>query len=102
MISQAPDKGKVISEIMKDEDMRKRGKDTTDAAKQITNLIHRLPPQVVERIVAVSLDENEVFENAREFIEKEFGLPLTIVNADDSTHQKARQALPFKPAIIIE
>ncbi|MBN1433011.1 MAG: leucine--tRNA ligase [Methanomicrobiaceae archaeon] len=102
MISQAPDKGKVISEIMKDEDMRKRGKEATDAAKQITNLIHRLPPQVVERIVSVSIDENEVFENAREFIEKEFGLPLTIVYADESTHQKARQALPFKPAIIIE
>lgn len=102
MTSGAGNKGKVISEIMKDEEMRKRGKETTDAAKQITNLIHRLPPEVVERIVMESLDEKEVFESAREFIENEFGLPLKIVSADGSTHQKARQALPFKPAIVIE
>ncbi|ADN36566.1 leucyl-tRNA synthetase [Methanolacinia petrolearia DSM 11571] len=101
-ISMADNKGKVISEIMKDEDMRKRGKSATDAAKQITNLIHRLPPEVVERISSVSIDEEEVFESAREFIEKEFGLPLNIVPAEESTHQKAQQALPFKPAIVIE
>ncbi len=102
MISNAENKGKVISEIMKDEEMRKRGKEATDSAKQITNLIHRLPPEVVERIASVSMDEKEVFEIARAFIENEFGLPLKIVSADDSTHQKARQALPFKPAIVIE
>ena len=82
--------------------MRKRGKSATDAAKQITNLIHRLPPEVVERISSVSINEEEVFESAREFIEKEFGLPLKIVPVGESTHQKAQQALPFKPAIVIE
>ena len=53
-------------------------------------------------IAAAPVDEKEVFEKAKEFIENEFGLPLTIISADESSHQKARQALPFKPAIVIE
>jgi leucyl-tRNA synthetase len=43
-----------------------------------------------------------VFMAAQEFLEKEFGVPVHVTQAESSEHAKAATALPFKPAIIIE
>ena len=101
-IAKADDRNTVIREIMKDDAMRKRGKEATDAAKQCTTLIHRLPPHVVEPLTRESVNEMAVFEAARSFLEKEFKVPVHITDAESSGHAKAASALPFKPAIIIE
>jgi len=101
-IARAPDKNLAIREIMKDNAMRKRGKEATDAAKQCTTLIHRLPPQIVELIAGDGINERAVFEQAQSFLEKEFGVPVHITDAESATHAKAATALPFKPAIMIE
>jgi len=102
IIAQSTDRNTVIKEIMKIEAMKKRGKEATDAAKQITTLIHRLPPQVVAPLAREPLNEKAVFESARAFLEHEFGVPVHITEADSSDHVKAVTALPFKPAIVIE
>jgi len=102
MIAAADDKNTVVKEIMKDESMRKRGRDATDAAKQCTTLIHRLPPHVVEPLLREPISEKAVFESAKAFLEQEFGVPVHIVEAEGSGLLKAGTALPFKPAIIIE
>jgi leucyl-tRNA synthetase len=102
MIATASDKNTVVKEIMKDEKMRKRGKDATDAAKQITTLIHRLPPSVAGPLVRDPVSEQAVFEAAKDFLEQEFGVPVHIVGAEESGLLKASTALPFKPAIVIE
>ena len=96
------DKRDVVREIMKDEGMRKRGKESADAIKQITSLIHRLPPRYREGLLSHHVDENAVFAAAREFFEREFHVPVKILPADGSGHPKARLALPYKPAIVIE
>lgn len=101
-IARSDDRSQVIKEIMKDETMRMHGKDATDAVKQCTTLIHRLPPQIVEAISKEGLDEENIFNKAKSFLEKEFGIPVTVVPADPQTYAKAAAALPFKPAIIIE
>jgi leucyl-tRNA synthetase len=101
-IATADDKNTVVREIMKNASMRKRGKEATDAAKQITTLIHRLPPYVVEPLARDPISERAVFESAKEFLEQEFGVPVHIVEAEASGHVKALTALPFKPAIVIE
>jgi leucyl-tRNA synthetase len=101
-IARASDRNTVIKEIMKDDAMRRRGKDATDAAKQCTTLIHRLPPQVVGPLVREPISEQAVFESARAFLEQEFGVPVHVTEAETSGHVKALTALPFKPAIIIE
>jgi len=85
-----------------DEAMRKRGKAATDAAKQCTTLIHRLPPNVIEPLTRESINEMNIFEEAKGFLEKEFGVPVHITAAESSEHIKAATALPFKPAIVIE
>jgi leucyl-tRNA synthetase len=92
----------VIKEIMKNDEMKTRGKEATDAAKQCTTLIHRLPPQVVEPLAKERLNERAVFEAAQAFLEKEFGVPVHITDAESSGHAKGATALPFKPAIVIE
>ncbi len=101
-IARSNDRNQVIKEIMKDENMRMRGKDATDAVKQCTTLIHRLPPQIVEALSKGDLDEEDIFNRAKLFLEKEFGIPITVVPADPGMYAKAAAALPFKPTIVIE
>ena len=101
-IARSSDRNTVIKEIMKNDEMKKRGKEATDAAKQCTTLIHRLPPHVVKPLAEESVNERAVFEAAQAFLEQEFGVPVHIADAESSEHAKGATALPFKPAIIIE
>jgi leucyl-tRNA synthetase len=101
-IAKAPDKNLAIRDIMKAESMRKRGKEATDAARQCTNLIHKLPPQIVTLVASGALNERAVYESAKTFLEKEFSVPIHVTEAEGSGHAKAATALPFKPAIVIE
>lgn len=102
LIAKATDRNTVMKEIMKDDAMRKRGKEATDAARQCTTLIHRLPPHVVNSLAQEPLNELAVFKAATGFLEKEFGVPVHVTLSESSEHAKAATALPFKPAIIIE
>ncbi|WML67694.1 MAG: Leucine--tRNA ligase [Methanoregula sp. SKADARSKE-2] len=102
LIAKSEDRNTAIKEIMKHDSMKKRGREATDAAKQCTTLIHRLPPQVVGPLSREPVNERAVFENAQAFLEQEFGVPVHITDAESSCHMKAGTALPFKPAIIIE
>jgi len=101
IIAKAEDRNLVVKEVMKNDAMRRRGKEATDAVKQCTTLIHRLPPHVVGPLTQERVNEKEVFEAAKGFLEKEFGVPVHITEAESSEHTKAATALPFKPAIII-
>jgi len=56
---------------------------------------------VVGPLTQERVNEKEVFEAAKGFLEKEFGVPVHITEAESSEHTKAATALPFKPAIII-
>jgi len=94
-VARAPDRNLAIRDIMKDESMRRRGKEATDTARQCTNLIHKLPPQVVSLIAKDGVDERAVFEAARPFLEKEFGVPVYVTGAEGSGYTKAATALPF-------
>jgi leucyl-tRNA synthetase len=101
-IARAPDRNLAIRTIMKNDLMRKRGKEATDAAKQCTSLIHRLPPNIVDLIASDGINERAIFEQATQFLKKEFGVPVHIADAERHNHAKAATALPFKPAIVIE
>ena len=101
-IAHAQDKNLAIREIMKDDENRRRGREAADAARQCTTLIHKLPPQIVSLIASDGVNERAVFESAREFLEREFSVPVHITEAESSEHAKAGTALPFKPAIVFE
>jgi leucyl-tRNA synthetase len=88
--------------VMQNEEIRRRGREATDAAKQITKLVLKLPPHLVQQIAELKLDEQEILESSRTFLEHEFGVPVSVQTAGESVHPKASGALPFKPAIVIE
>ena len=67
-VAAAENKGTVIREIMKDEEMRKRGREVTDTVRQCTMLIHRLPPHVVSQILEEVPDEESIFRTAAGFL----------------------------------
>ncbi|NLZ29359.1 MAG: hypothetical protein GX885_01185, partial [Methanomicrobiales archaeon] len=54
------------------------------------------------QLQATPLGEQAILEEARQFLEHEFGVPIAIQDAAESAHPKASGALPFKPAIVIE
>jgi leucyl-tRNA synthetase len=98
----ATSKNTVIGSIMKNEKMPKRGKDATDAAKQCTTPIHRLPPACC-RPARPRPDRRAGGLRLRE------GIPRAGVRRSDPHFEaegrvqvKALTALPFKPSIIIE
>jgi leucyl-tRNA synthetase len=101
-VASAENKNTIIKEIMREEEMRKRGKEVTDAVRQCTTLIHRLPPAVVSSLLQEMPDETALFRAASGFLSREFGVPVAVEDAESSTHPRASSALPFKPAIVIE
>ncbi len=101
-IARCSDRSQGLREIMKDASIRARGKEATATAKQITALIHRLPPSIVEQLVEQRMNEKELFESVRDFLEREFSVPVRVLTVDSGEHAKAENALPYKPAIVIE
>jgi len=101
-VARAPDKNTVIRDIMKDEQMRKKGKAAQDTTRQCITLVHRLPPLVVEQYLKGGIDEMEVFQKSKEFLERECSVRVHVVDAGESKLAKAMAALPFKPAIVME
>jgi hypothetical protein len=55
---------------------------------------------------ALPLDEGEMLADARDFIASEYGCQVQVFSADDGARHdpqdKARQAVPLRPAIFIE
>lgn len=101
-VAAASDRNAVIKEIMKDENMRKRGKEATETTRQCVTLVHRLPPAFVEQYLKGGINEMEIFQNAREFLERECAMPVHVVDAGECGHPRAAAALPLKPAIVME
>jgi leucyl-tRNA synthetase len=102
LIAGAPDKKNVIRDVMQKEEIKARGREAADAVKQCTNLFHKLPADLVERIVAHQPDELAVFTQAAAFLANDTKLEIEVTPAEACHHMKAGSALPFKPAIIIE
>jgi leucyl-tRNA synthetase len=102
LIAEAPDKKNVIRDVMQKEDIKTRGREAADAVKQCTNLFHKLPSDLVDRIVSQKPDELAIFKGASAFLVDDTKLEIEVVPADACHHMKAGSALPFKPAIIIE
>jgi leucyl-tRNA synthetase len=101
-VALAEDRRLVTKELMKNDSMRKRGKEAVTTVNQVTKLIHGLPPQLVTEICSNHPDERAIFSSALSFLEKEFKVTFEVLSAEESDHAKAGMALPFKPAIVIE
>ena len=85
---------KAMKEIMKKGEMKKRG-------KQIASMLKKLMEKdFYKELPAEPLNENKLLSDAKEFLEREIGLPLKI-NPQEDPAGRAKRALPGKPAIYI-
>jgi len=69
-----------------------------EAAKIITSAVKN--PKRIPDVIGSKDNEFRALEEAKEFIEREIGIPVVVVREYD--HPKAKTALPFKPAIVVE
>jgi hypothetical protein len=86
----------IIPEIMKTE-LRAHG-------KQITKLIPAClkDPSKIPEVLLGQEKERKALEESSEELKNEFGAEFVIERAEDSNENKAQQASPGKPAIILE
>lgn len=92
VVAEKRDFREAMSELMKDPEMRKKG-------KEVANLVNKL---IKERVFEIKrIDEEKALREAKDFIEKELGLEI-IINPEEDKGGKKKQAMPMKPAIYVE
>jgi len=96
MLEETRDAGEMIKRIMTTS-LRTYGKDVARIIPAIVKDTSKIPSTVLN-------DEKEVdaLLDARDDIEKEFSAELEIASAAKSDNPKARQAMPGKPAIVLQ
>lgn len=93
-----PDVGKAVQAAMKMEEVRKQGKNSV-------NFVNSVVKRLALYREAAKINEKTALEGAKEFLEKEAGCPIEIEDAERPKYDpanKARNALPLKPAIYLE
>jgi leucyl-tRNA synthetase len=71
-------------------------KAVSGVAKQVMKNIHSIPE------AAGQAEELEALTDAAAFLGREYSCTVTVLPEEDARHEKARSALPDKPAIVIE
>jgi leucyl-tRNA synthetase len=99
-----PDVGTAMSEVMQDPDLRERGNEVNDLVGDLVELVRGQDDDVLDAMS--QLDEREVYEDAAEFLEREFDAAVEVYAEDDDDivdpAGRAGGATPFRPAIHIE
>ena len=94
----------LTKKCMAEEDLRKNGKAVSELAKKTAADHMRSTPEKLRPII--DLDETAHLASASEFISQEIGFAVEIMNADAEgiydPQNKARVAIPGRPAIFIE
>ena len=90
-----PDIGQIIGRAVK--------ADICDDKKEIANVAKKLGREMTKTRYVGKINESEIIEDALEYISGEIGCEV-IVHDDDSydPQNKARNAMPYKPAILIQ
>ncbi|MFA6887959.1 MAG: leucine--tRNA ligase [Candidatus Woesearchaeota archaeon] len=86
----------IMQQLISDKEFKQYGND----------IVKFIPKLVTSGKITIPLksDEEElhVLHNAKSFLEKEFQCTIEIIKAANAGHQKALQATPGKPAILVE
>ncbi len=92
---QKPDFGATMKALMQDAETKKHSAEIEGFTKAIV-------PKIMELKTKQKIREFAVLLEAKPDLEKLFACKLEIEKAESSLHQKARNALPLKPAIFID
>ena len=88
---------------MADENLKKRGKETSDFVKKIS--VDLMRSNLKDKKALADLDEEALLKSAKDFIASETGMETEIYGADEENKfdpsNKARVAVPGRPAIYL-
>jgi leucyl-tRNA synthetase len=97
LLEETKNQGEIMKNLMQNNDLKKY-------SKQIGKIVSRLLKNV-GKFPKFSLspeDEYEFFDEIKPIIEMKYKSNIKVIFEKDSTEQKASQALPSKPAIVIQ
>ena len=97
------DVGAVMGTVMQDEDLRERGDAVNDLVQELVSFVRERGEETLTALA--ELDEQAVYEQARDFLEAEFDADVEVYAEDADPvdpEDKAEQAVPFRPAIHLE
>jgi len=93
-------KEKRLDSVMKaassDDELKKQMKGVQKMTKQLMKNVHSLPE------ILSGDEELSALEDAKEFFKSEFSAEVEILPEENGKHPKAQNALPNKPAIVLE
>ncbi|MFP4403892.1 MAG: leucine--tRNA ligase, partial [Candidatus Woesearchaeota archaeon] len=89
--------GEIIKAIMQDDKLKKYGKDISKLIVKLVNDESKLPKIVLNQ----EIEKNAVSENINLIKDKFEDAIINVVLEEESTEDKAKQAMPKKPAIIV-
>ncbi len=77
-------------------------KEAARTARKIYELASGLPVHIRELISETTIDEKNIIEDLRKWLEKQLGAEVIVEYRDSVVGRIPKESLPFKPAIIIE
>ncbi|KZN25111.1 leucine--tRNA ligase [Haladaptatus sp. R4] len=103
VVENGPNVGAVMGEVMQNADLREKGDDVNRLAQTLVEDVRERPDDQVE--VLANVDEGAVYDDARDFFEREFDADVEVYREGDDVpdpEDKARHATPLRPAIHLE
>ncbi|MBI3036272.1 leucine--tRNA ligase [Candidatus Woesearchaeota archaeon] len=96
-LTKTRDQRALISACLAEKDLKPHGEEVAKIVQAVLKDPAKLPETVIDRE-----KELETYNSAKDEIEKDYKAKVVISDADTSKEQKARQAMPGKPAIIVK
>lgn len=103
VVEEGPNVGAVMGTVMENEALRERGNEVNRLVQELVEVVRERPDELVDALAAV--DEVEVYEDAREFLAREFDAEVEVYREGEDAHDpagKAGKAVPFRPAVHLE
>ncbi|WP_231186285.1 leucine--tRNA ligase [Haladaptatus sp. DYF46] len=103
VVDTGPDVGAVMGEVMQDEELREKGDEVNQLVQKLVEDVRERPDDHVA--VLANVNEVEVYEDARDFFEREFDADVEVYREGEDVpdpEDKARHATPMRPAIHLE
>jgi leucyl-tRNA synthetase len=100
VVETGPDQGAAMSEVMADPDLRERGEAVNDLVGSLVELVRERSASEIEALSAI--DEAALYEEAARYLAETYDATVAVVPEGETAAEKADQAEPFRPAILLE
>jgi leucyl-tRNA synthetase len=95
-LEETKNQGEIMKKLMQNNEYKTRSKQITTIVKRVLKNVGKYP-----KFSLPSKEEFQFFDEIKPIIEKKYGCKVNVTYENKSKEQKASQALPGKPAIII-